>query len=197
MLRKSSKSEQHTRPVPARIPGCKKSAHRRGSHTNPTRAVHAIIHSNKHTCSELQCPTPRHPTNPSGLSLTARRQERPSGIALLFSSFAPRSCEAADCFAARPRQGSLYIMDSIFTAHRSLQLGYDLSLQRDKKSLNAHHARGLRGPAAERAEERAAAQEVREGWIACTCVADRAGRENRRHIAAATHASTSTDDLIR
>ena len=41
-----------------------------------------------HTCSELQYPTPRHPSSPSGLSPTASRQERPSGIALLCSTVA-------------------------------------------------------------------------------------------------------------
>ena len=43
------------------------------------------------TCSELQCPTPRHPPSPSGLSPTASRQEHPSGVALLCSTGAHSS----------------------------------------------------------------------------------------------------------
>ena len=47
-----------------------------------------MYHTHTRTCSELQYPTPRHPSSPSGLSPTASRQERPSGIALLCSAIA-------------------------------------------------------------------------------------------------------------
>ena len=63
-----------------------------------------------HTCSELQYPTPRHPSSPSGLSPTASCQERPSGIALL--------CSTIDCLAAWMDHFTVYIIPSIDVAAR-------------------------------------------------------------------------------